>query len=76
MGEGVMVGNLTMGPIPRPPVDTEGTPKRTNYLLLAVKCGRFNLAVFNLSIIIQRKVDFMLGLNPHFALKCINGHDV
>lgn len=43
---------------------------------LAVKCGRFNLAVFNLSIIIHWKVGFMLGLNPHFALKCINGHHV
>lgn len=76
LGEGVMVGNLTMGSIPRPPVNTEGNPKCTNYLLLAnvaVKC-RFNPAVFNLSIIIQRKVDFKLGLNPHFAPKCINGH--
>lgn len=42
--------------------------------LFPVKCGRFNLAVFNLTIIIQRKVDFRLGLNPRFALKRINGH--
>lgn len=47
----------------KPPVDTEGTTKCTNYLplaFMAVKCGSFNLGVFNLEIIIQ------LGLNGHF----------
>lgn len=52
------------------PVDTEGSPKHTNYLLsafLAVKCGLFNLAVFNLPIIIQQKVVLKLGLNTRFC---------
>lgn len=78
MEEGVMVGNLTMGPIPSP----QWTLRALQNLQiiscrrLLVKCGRFNLAVFNLTTIIQWKVEFKLRLNPCFVLKCINGHHV
>lgn len=71
-----MVGNLTTGPIRKPCGRLRGHSK--TYKLsppgsVALKHAHFNLVVFNLSIIIQRHVDFKLGLDPHFALKSING---
>lgn len=62
MEEGVMVGNLTVGPQPRLDTEDSTTYKWSPVRLLAVKCGRLNLAVFNPTIIIQQKVDFKLEL--------------
>lgn len=64
MGEGVMVGNLTAGLIPRTRRTQEGTPEHTNYLLSAFwqeKCGQFNLAVINPAVIIQQKGGLQAG---------------